>query len=58
MGKKFIQANSFVLKKHNLRVYRIKEPGKAILLFTSEQQAAHYVQKLHFQKLIVEKKYR
>jgi len=58
MDKHFIRTDSFVLKKHKLRVYRVAEPGTAAVLWTSEQQAARYVQKLHIQKLLVEKKRR
>lgn len=58
MDKGFIRTDSFILKKHKLRVYRVVEPGSAVVLLTSEQQAARYVQKLHIQKLLVEKKRR
>ena len=52
MDKEFVQTDSFVLKKRKLRIFRVAERGSATLLWTSEQQAIHYVQKLHILKLL------
>lgn len=56
MNQDRIHTDSFVVKKHDLRVYRVFERGSATTLWTSEIQAARYVQKLYFKKLLVEKK--
>lgn len=58
MRNDFIRTDYFLVKKHNLRIYRVAERGKCILLWTSEQQAAQYVQKIHIQKLLTNKKRR
>jgi len=55
MNNEFVRTDSFVLKKHNLRIYRVAEPKTAVLLWTTEQQAIHYVQKLHIQRLLAKK---
>ncbi len=57
MNKERVQTDTFDLKKHNLRIYRVTEPGTAVVLWTSEQQAIHYVQRLHFRKLLIKKKW-
>jgi len=56
MNNQFVRTDSFVLKKHNLRIYKVSEPNTAVLLWTAEQPAIHYVQKLHVQKLLQKKK--
>jgi hypothetical protein len=56
MNKELVRTDSFVLKKHNLRIYRVAEPKTAVLLWTSEQPAIHYVQRLHIQKLLTREK--
>jgi hypothetical protein len=55
MDKEFVQTDSFVLKKRKLRIFRVVERGSGALLWTSEQQAIRYIQKLHFQKLLARK---
>ncbi len=55
MKGSFVKADTFCVKKHNLVVYRVSEPDTAVLLWTSEQQAVSYVQKLHLQKLLTKK---
>jgi len=55
MRNDFIRTDSFMVKKHKLRIYRVAERGKCILLWTSEQQAAQYVQRIHIQKLLTKK---
>jgi len=57
MNNQFVRTDSFVLKKHNLRIYRVIEPNTAVLLWTAEQQAIHYVQRLHIQKLMINKNF-
>jgi hypothetical protein len=56
MKNDYVRTDSFVVKKHNLRIYRVAEPDSAVLLWTSEQPAVQYVQKLHIQKLLANKK--
>jgi Leu/Phe-tRNA-protein transferase len=56
MNEHRIRADSFLLKKRNLRIYRIAEPDTAVLLWTAEQQAVNYIQKLHIQKLFAKRK--
>lgn len=56
MNRDHIRTDSFFVKKHKLRIYRIAERGSAVLLWTSVQQAARYVQKLQIQKLLAKKK--
>lgn len=56
MNKEFVRTDSFILKKRNLRVYRVAENGSAAILWTSEQQAIRYVQKLHIQKLLARRR--
>ena len=51
MNKERVQTDTFDLKKHNLRIYRVTEPGTAVVLWTSEPQAIRYVQRLHIWKL-------
>ena len=55
MNKQFVRTDSFVLKKHNLRIYRVNEPNTATVLWTAEQPAIHYVQRLHIKKLLSQK---
>jgi hypothetical protein len=56
MNKQLVRTDSFVLKKHNLRIYRVSEPNTAAVLWTAEQPAIHYVQRLHIQKLLAKQK--
>jgi hypothetical protein len=58
MNKELVQTDSFVLKKHNLRIYKVAEPNTAVVLWTDERPAIHYVQKLHNHKLLTQKKRR
>lgn len=55
MNNEFVRTDSFVLKKYNLRIFRVAEPKTAVLLWTTEQQAIHYVQKLHIRKLLAKR---
>jgi hypothetical protein len=58
MKENHIKTDIFLMKKRNLKIYRIVERGSANLLYTSEQQAARYVQRLHMNKLMIARKYR
>jgi len=58
MKDDFVRTDSFLVKKHNLQVYRVAEQDSAVLLWTTEQQAVNYVQKLHIQRLLTRKKRR
>jgi hypothetical protein len=57
MNKDFVRTDSFVLKKKNLRIYRVLQRKGATVLWMSEQQAAQHVQRLHMQKLLVTRRY-
>ena len=58
MNKKLVHADSFVLRKRNLRIYRVAESGSGTIFWTTEQQAAQYVQKIHIQRLFSNKEAR
>ncbi len=51
MNNQFVRTDSFVLKKHKLRIYRVTEPKSATVFWTTEQQALNYVQKLQIQQI-------
>ncbi len=57
MNKEFVRTDSFVLKKKNLRIYRVLQRKGATVLWMSEQQAAQHVQRLHMEKLLVTRRY-
>ena len=57
MNKELVRADSFVLKKKNLRIYRVLQRKGATVLWMSEQQAAQHVQRLHMEKLLVTRRY-
>jgi hypothetical protein len=46
-----IRADSFVLKKRNIRIYRIKHLGKATLLWTSADQMLRYLKDIQIKRL-------
>ena len=58
MNRNRIRTDSFVVKKHNLRIYRVLPHKGAAVLWLSEQQAAQHVQRLHIERLLVTHRYR
>ncbi len=46
-----VRADSFVLKKRNIRIYRVKHLGSATVFYTSGDQALRYLRKIQEQRL-------
>ena len=46
-----IRADSFILKKHNIRIYRVKHLGSAIVFYTSADLALRYLRQIQERRL-------
>ncbi len=46
-----IRADSFVVKKRRMLVYRLRQPGNATLLWTSRDAALRHLTNLQHQRL-------
>lgn len=46
-----IRADSFVLKKRRIRIYRIRQRGTGTVLWTSPEAAIHYLKELQIKRL-------
>lgn len=58
MSGNFVRVDSFLVKKRNLRIFRIAEYGSAVLLCTSEKIAARHVREIYIERLLAKKKSR
>lgn len=46
-----IMADSFVVKKHNLRIYRVREPYTATVLWLSREDALIHLKEIQAEQL-------
>jgi len=46
-----IRADSFVLKKRRIRIYRVKHQGSATIFYTSADQALRYLRQIQERRL-------
>lgn len=51
-----IRADSFVLTKRRIRIYRIRQRGTGTVLWTMPEAAIHYLKELQIQRLRRRKK--
>ncbi len=58
MNHHLVRTDSFYLKKHKSRIYRVSPQKGATLLWLSEQQALRHLQRLHIERLLVTRRYR
>ena len=51
-----IHADTFLMKRYRLRIYRIRQRDTATVLWTVEEYAVRHLQKLNTEKLQAERK--
>ena len=51
-----IEADTFLVKRYRLRIYRIRQRDTATVLWTVEEYAVRHLQKLNTEKLQAERK--
>lgn len=56
MNDNNVQADSFILKSHGIRLYRIKQQGCATIIFGCCEEASRYLQEVQGQGLQAAKK--
>ncbi len=55
MNDDIILADSFLVKRHRLRIFRIVHRNSATLIWTSRKHALRYLQRIQDKKLQAEK---
>ncbi len=56
MKQSCIRADSFVLKSRRLRIYRVRQRGSGVVLWTSADAALSYLKKLQKQQVQTKRK--
>jgi len=56
MNDNRIQADSFILELHGIRIYRIRQEGSATVLYGCPEEASRYLQKIKGQELRAKEK--
>jgi hypothetical protein len=56
MNDNCIQADSFILKSHGIRIYRIQQEGSATVLWGCPEEASRYLQIIKGQELRAKEK--
>ena len=51
-----IEADTFLVPRHGLRIFRIRQRGTATVLWTVEGNAVRHLQKLNMEKLQADRK--